>query len=88
MDRVQYIGYIFYEHQVHVDPTKIQVTHVWPSPTTLTVLQIFLGLANFYRKFVLGFSQITCALNQITKGGCKENLMWGLLQQQAFNYLK
>ena len=25
IDRVQYLGYIFYEHGVHVDPAKIQV---------------------------------------------------------------
>ena len=27
MDRVQYIGYIFYSHGVHVDLTNIQVIH-------------------------------------------------------------
>jgi len=35
-------------------------------------LRIFLGLANFYRKFVLGFSHITWPLSQVTKGGAKE----------------
>jgi hypothetical protein len=27
MNRVQYLGYIFYEHGVHVDPSNIQVIH-------------------------------------------------------------
>jgi hypothetical protein len=39
MNRVQYLGYIVDEHGVHVDPTKIQVIHDWPAPTTLTELQ-------------------------------------------------
>jgi hypothetical protein len=48
VNRVQYLGYNVDEHGVHVDPTNIQVICYWPSPTTLTELQRFLGLANFY----------------------------------------
>jgi hypothetical protein len=81
MERVQYLGYIVHEHEVHVDPAKIQVIHDWKSPTTLTDLRSFLGLANFYCRFVLGLSHIAWALNQVTKGGGKENFMWGLSQQ-------
>jgi hypothetical protein len=88
MNMVQYLGYIVDEHGVHVDPTKIQVIRDWPAPTTLTELRSFLGLANFYRRFVLGFSHIAWALNQVTKGGGKENFVWGKSQQQAFDDLK
>jgi hypothetical protein len=88
MDMVQYLGYIVDEHGVHVDPMKIQVIRDWPAPTTLTELQSFLDLGNFYRRFVLGFSHIAWALNQVTMGGGKENFVCGLSQQQAFKYLK
>jgi hypothetical protein len=74
MDNVHYLGYIVDQHGVHVDPTKIQVICDWPAPTTLTELQSFLGLANFYRRFMLGFSHITWALSQVTRGGGKEKL--------------
>jgi hypothetical protein len=47
-----------------------------------------LGLANFYHRFVLGFSHIAWALNQITRGGGKEKFAWGQSQQQEFNDLK
>jgi hypothetical protein len=73
---------------VHVDPTKIQFIHDWPTPTTLTELHSFLGLANFYRRFVLGFSHIAWALNQINIGGGKEKIVWGLSQQKTFDDLK
>jgi hypothetical protein len=78
MDRVRYLGYIFNAHGVHVDLAKIQVIRDWPAPTTLTVLKSFLGLSNFYRRFVLGFYHIAWALSQITKCGGMEKLVSGL----------
>jgi hypothetical protein len=88
MDRFHYLGYIIDQHGVHVDPANIQVIHDWPAPTTLIELRSFLGLANFYRRFLLGFSHIAWALSQITKGGGKEKFAWGWSQKQEFGDLK
>ena len=73
---------------VHVDPTKIQVIRDWPAPATLTELHRFLGLTNFYHRFVLRFSHITWPLSQVTKGGAKEKLFWCESQQKSFGELK
>jgi hypothetical protein len=88
MNRVQYLGYIVDEHGVHVDLAKIQVICDWPASTTLTKLQSFLGLANFYRWFMLGFSHIAWALNQVTKGDGRDKLVWVNEKQRAFDDLK
>jgi hypothetical protein len=88
MNKAHYLGYIVDAHGVHVDPTKIQVIHNWPSLTMLTELRSFLGLSNFYHRFVLGFSHISWALSQVTRGGGKEIKLWGLSQQQVFDDLK
>jgi hypothetical protein len=88
MDRIHYLGYIIDHHGICVDPTKIQFICDWLAPTTLTQLWSFFGLANFYHRFMLGFSHITWALNQINRGGGKEKFVWGLSQQQAFDDLK
>jgi hypothetical protein len=76
MNMVQYLGYIN-GHGVHVDPAKIQLISDWPTSTTLTELQSFLGLANFYRRFELGFSHIAWALILVTKGGGRAKFVWG-----------
>jgi hypothetical protein len=67
MDMVHYLGYII-DHGVHV-------VYMWIQ------LRSFLGLANFYRRFVLGFSHIAWALSQINKGGGKATFAWGRSQQ-------
>jgi hypothetical protein len=90
MDRVHYLGYIIDQHGIRVDPTKIQVIHDWPTPTTLTKLRSFLGLTKFVLELlvVLVLSHIAWALSQITRGGGKAKFSWGRPQQQAFNDLK
>jgi hypothetical protein len=88
MNKVQYLGYIVDEHGVHVDPSKIQAICDWPTLTTIIELRRFLGLANFYRRFVLGFFHIGWALSQVTKGGSRENFSWGMAHQRAFDDLK
>jgi hypothetical protein len=88
MDMVHFLGYIIDQHNIHVDPSMIQVIRDWPNPTTFTELQSFLGLVNFYHKFMLRFSHIAWTLSQITRGGGKEKFAWGRSQQQVFDDLK
>jgi hypothetical protein len=88
MNMVQYLGYIVDEHGVYVDLGKIQVIHDWTALTTLIELQSFLGVTNIYGRFMLGFSHISWALNQVTKGGGRAKFMWGKEQQRAFEDMK
>jgi hypothetical protein len=81
ISRVQYLGYLVDEHGVHVSPTKIQFIRDWPAPTTLTELWRFLGIAKFYRQFMLGFSHIAWALIQVTKGSGRAKFVWGKEKQ-------
>jgi hypothetical protein len=88
MKEIQYLGYIMNEQGVHVDSAKIQVIRNWSTPRTITELRSFLGLANFYRRFMLGFSNIAWALSNVTKGGDKAKFFWSPTQQQTFEELK
>ena len=71
-----------------MDPSKIQFIWYWPALITLTELYHFLGLSNFYRRFVLGFSHITWPLSQVTKGKENEKFFWLETKQQALSELK
>ena len=39
----------------------------WPTPTNVSEVRSFLGLASFYRKFVHHFASIATPLHQLTK---------------------
>ncbi|WVZ80525.1 hypothetical protein U9M48_027994 [Paspalum notatum var. saurae] len=71
---------------IEVDETKIDAIRSWPTPTTITQVRSFLGLAGFYWRFVKDFSTIAAPLNELTKKGV--TFHWGTTQEKAFNTLK
>ena len=52
---------------VEVDPKKIKVVKNRPKPLTPTDIRCFLGLADYYRRFVEGFYSIASQLTASTK---------------------
>ena len=69
-----------------MDPAKIDTVINWPAPVNVRDVQSFLGFANFYRRFVFGFSKIASPLTNLTKKGTK--FSWTSDCQQAFNTMK
>ena len=46
---------------------KIKVVKDWPEPKSVQDIQVFLGFANFYRRFIQGFSRIAAPLTSMLK---------------------
>ena len=78
MHSVSYLGFIMDEHDFRMDYLKIDILRDWKRPTNIHELKSFLGLANFYRNFMRGFSEIAHSLHQITKA--KRAFEWGIDQ--------
>jgi hypothetical protein len=69
-----------------VDSSKVEAIQDWPTPTTVTQIRSFLGLAGFYRHFVRDFSSIAAPLHELTKKGV--SFSWDPAQEEAFDTLK
>ena len=67
---VKFLGHIVGHNGLRVDPAKIAVVKEWPVPTNITELRQFWGLANYFRKFIQGYSSLaaplTSALTNLT----------------------
>ena len=48
---------------------KVQIIQDWPEPWKVKDVQSFLGFANFYRRFIYGYSRITVPLTRLTRKG-------------------
>jgi hypothetical protein len=55
-DRVEYLGYMIYLGGLDVVVSKVEVVMSIPRPRDVSRLRAFLGLCNYYRKFVKTFS--------------------------------
>ena len=67
-----------------MDPEKVDAIQSWSPPTTVYVVQVFLGFANFYRRFIR--SKITTPLTRLVQKGSP--FAWGPTEQQSFKGLK
>ena len=64
-------GHVLSDQGVEVDLKNIEAVKNWPRPLTPTDIQSFLGLSNYYRRFVEGFSTIAALLTSLTKKKAK-----------------
>ncbi|KAL3534954.1 hypothetical protein ACH5RR_003415 [Cinchona calisaya] len=83
---VPFLGHIVGEGQIRIDVSKIQAIVEWKPPTKVTELRSFLGLTNYYRKFVRSYSNITTPLTELLKKG--KAWEWDEECQGAFEKLK
>jgi hypothetical protein len=58
LKKVPFLGHILLENGVSVDPSKVQEVMDWKTPSTVSEVRSFLGLAGYYRHFIPDFSKI------------------------------
>ncbi|GKC52105.1 putative reverse transcriptase domain-containing protein [Tanacetum coccineum] len=84
--KVQFLGHVIDSQGIHVDPTKIKSIKYWASPKTSTKIHQFLGLADYYQRFIEGFSKIAKPMTKLTQKKVKFD--WRDKEEAAFQLLK
>src|SRR5207253_2961929 len=86
LKEVSFLGHILSEKGVAVDSSKVQEILEWKSPTSVTEIRSFLGLAGYYRRFIQDFSKITKPMKKLLQKEAKFN--WTSNYEAAFQQLK
>lgn len=84
--KVDYLGHSVSGEGLSPNPNKIKAVQEFPLPTNATGVKAFLGLCNYYRRFIQGFAQIASPLNKLTSKHNK--FCWTNECQIAFDTLK
>lgn len=66
---VKYLGHIVGRNQVKPDPKKIQAVAEWPLPENIHQLRAFLGLVNYFSKFIDRHAATARPLTELLRKG-------------------
>ena len=69
-----------------MDKAKVRAILEWEAPTRVPELRSFLGLANYYRRFIRSYSAIVAPLTDLLKKGHAWD--WDAGCQTAFDAIK
>ena len=81
-----YLGYIVGGGELRIDPSKVEVIVNWNNPNNVTDVRSFLGVSQYWRKFIANFSFIDSPLYALTS--VNKVFKWEDKALKAFNTLK
>jgi len=84
---VEFLGYVVATDGVTRNEEKVESFKSWKAPASVKDIQIFIGFANFYCRFIKNFSGICIPITNLLKGDPKK-CSCGKEQQEAFEDLK
>ena len=81
--KITYLGHVVSAQGIAPDPDKTDRVNLWPIPHSAKEVQQFLGLANYYHRFIKDFASLAKPLHRLTEKG--REFTWTQESDQAFN---
>lgn len=66
-DKLVFLGFVVSAQGIQVDEEEVRAIQEWPSPTSVSNVRSFHGLASFYRRFVKDFSTLAAPFTEVIK---------------------
>jgi len=83
---VEFLGVVIGPRGVEMQKEKVEEVLNWPAPRNVKEMQKFLGLANYYRRFIKDFAKMATPLHVLVRK--EQNEKWEKEQEEAFGKLK
>jgi hypothetical protein len=83
---VPFLGHIISNGGILVDPAKVKEIMEWSVPSTVTEIRSFLGLTEYYRRFIEGLSKVAKPMTSLLEKG--REFKWDEKCQDSFDQLK
>ena len=85
-EEVLFLGHVVGKNGIQPNPKLIDAVKNWKAPVNKKAVQQYLGLCNYYRKFIPNFSDIAFPLTQLTRKEAEFD--WTDSAQRSFETLK
>jgi hypothetical protein len=86
LKQVAFLGHVVLKGGISVDPSKVQDVLSWKAPTSVSDIRSFLGLAEYYQRFIEGFSRISKPMTELLKKD--KQFKWTPTCEYSFQELK
>ena len=83
---VEFLGVVIGPKGVEMQKEKIEKVLNWPVPRNIKEVQKFLGLTNYYRRFIKDFTRIAAPLHVLVRK--EQKWKWEKKQEEVFKKLK
>jgi len=83
---VEFLGVVISPKEVEMQKEKVEGVLNWLVPRNVKEVQKFLGLANYYRRFIKNFARIAAPLHVLVRK--EQKWKWEKEQKEAFEELK
>jgi len=85
---VKFLGHIINGKGIQTDPSKTEAIKSFQRPKCVKNLRSFLGICNYYRKFIKGYSDKARALEELCGKNRERKLIWPEKCEKAFEEMK
>jgi hypothetical protein len=86
LKEVSFLGHIISEGGISVDPSKVKDVLSWKTPQNVSDIKSFLGLVEYYRRFIEGFLKISRPMTELLAKG--NTFEWTPRRETSFQELK
>jgi hypothetical protein len=86
LKQVAFLGHVVSKGGISVDPSKVQDVLSWKTPTSVSDIRSFLGLARYYQRFIEGISRISKPMTELLKKD--KEFKWTTACESSFQELK
>jgi hypothetical protein len=80
--KMEFLGYIIFGDDIHMDPHKVQTIVDWVIPASIRNVQCLLKFTSFYQCFIAHYSSIMVLIRLTRKD---QPFSWGIEVEMPFN---
>ena len=72
MKKIRFLGVVIGPNRIEIEMEKVNRVLSQPEPKNIKDVRKFLGLVNYYRRFIKDFAQVTRPMNVLTRKDIKQ----------------
>ena len=65
--KIGFLGVVIEPNGIEIEKEKVEGVLSWPEPKNVKDVRKFLGLANYYRRFIKDFARVARPMNMLTR---------------------